>query len=510
MSGTPDSGGRLAEQPLLELRRIEKSFPGVKALRDMSLTLVRGSVHVICGENGAGKSTLVKIVNGVYQPDQGEIRIDGERVVLQDPSQARGHGIAMIFQELNFIPEMTVEQALFLGIEPLNRLRGIDWRKIRRATLALLAREHLAYEPTTLLKDLSVSDIQMLEILKAISCDARILIMDEPTSALTHKEVEILFQKVADLKSRGVGIIYISHRMDEIFRIADQITVLRDGALVETRPARELDIDTVIRLMVGRTLDSVYPPGTTKRLGEVMLEVEGFTRRPRFADVGFHIRAGEIVGLAGLMGAGRTEVARALFGLDPHESGTVKIRGKVARIRNVREAVSQSMALLSEDRRRYGLVGVRDVKENVTLASLARVIYGGWLHKKEERRLVSAVCDRMQVKTPSLSTTVSTLSGGNQQKVVFAKWMLRDPDILVLDEPTRGIDVGAKHEIYKIMTELAQEGKAILLISSELPELLGVSDRIYVMARGRVTGELRAEHASQEKVMRLATRIAEA
>jgi inositol transport system ATP-binding protein len=509
MSDTPDTFGRLTERPLLELRGIEKSFPGVKALRDMNLTLARGSIHVICGENGAGKSTLVKIVNGVYQPDRGQILIDGERVLLRDPSHARAHGIAMIFQELSFIPEMTVEELLFLGIEPLNRLRGIDWRKIRRITLELLARERLPYGPTTLLKDLSVSDVQMLEILKAVSCDSRILIMDEPTSALTDKEVDVLFRKVADLKAKGVGILYISHRMDEIFRIADEITVLRDGVHVETRPAAELDIDTVIRLMVGRTLDSVYPPRTAQRLGEVMLEVDHLTRRPRFADVGFHVRAGEIVGLGGLMGAGRTEVARALFGLDPYESGTVKIRGKLARIRNVREAVSHSMAMLSEDRRRYGLVGVRDVKENVTLAGLSRVIYGGWLHQAKERRLVSALCDRMQVRAPSLSTSVDALSGGNQQKVVFSKWMLRDPDILVLDEPTRGVDVGAKYEIYKIMIELAQEGKAILLISSELPELLGVSDRIYVMARGRVRGELLAKDASQEQVMRLATMAVE-
>jgi inositol transport system ATP-binding protein len=476
----------------------------------MSLTLPRGSVHVICGENGAGKSTLVKIVNGVYQPDCGEIRIDGERVALRDPFHARGHGIAMIFQELSFIPEMTVEQFLFLGVEPLNRWRGIDWGKIRRATRELLAAEHLPYGPTTRLKDLSVSDLQMLEILKAMASHCRILIMDEPTSALTNAEVEVLFQKIADLRTKGVGVLYISHRMDEIFRIADVVTVLRDGSHVATRPARELDVDTVIRLMVGRTLDNVYPPRTAKRIGEVALDVEHFTRRPRFVDVGFRVRAGEIVGLAGLMGAGRTEVARALFGLDPYESGSVKIRGRAVRIRSVSDAIERSLAMLSEDRRRYGLVSVRDVKENVTLAGLRRVIYGGWLHRTQERRLVSALCDRMQVRAPSLETTVGALSGGNQQKVVFAKWMLREPDILVLDEPTRGIDVGAKCEIYKIMFELAREGKAILLISSELPELLGVSDRIYVMAQGRITGELLAEDASQEQIMRLATRTVEA
>ncbi len=510
MPDIPDGGERSAERPLLELRGIDKSFPGVRALSGVSLTLRRGSVHVICGENGAGKSTLVKVVNGVYRPDRGEILIDGRPVVLGDPFHARRHGIAMIFQELNFIPEMTVEESLFLGVEPLNRLRGIDWRRIRRGALALLERERLTYGPTARLKDLSVSGLQMLEILKAVSSDCRILIMDEPTSALSDREVEALFQKIADLKAKGVGILYISHRMDEIFRIADEVTVMRDGARVATRPASGLDVDTVIRLMVGRALDNVHPPRAARRPGEVMLEVEHLTRRPRFVDVGFYVRAGEIVGLGGLMGAGRTEVARALFGLDPYEGGVVKIRGETARIRSVRDAVARSMAMLSEDRRRYGLVGVRDVKENVTLAGLARVIYGGRLHRTHERRLVSALCDRMSVKAPSLSTRVGALSGGNQQKVVFAKWMLREADILILDEPTRGIDVGAKCEIHKIMIELAQEGKAILLISSELPELLGVSDRIYVMAEGHVTGELGAADASQEKVMRLATRQVEA
>jgi inositol transport system ATP-binding protein len=497
----------MVEAPLLELRHIEKSFPGVKALRDMSLTVRQGSVHVICGENGAGKSTLVKIVNGVHQPDAGEIRMRGERVVIRDPIDARRQRIAMIFQELNYIPEMTIEQALFLGVEPLNRLRGIDWRRIRRETLGLLGREGLSYRPETRLRDLSVSDIQMLEILKAVSFESSVIIMDEPTSALTNAEVERLFAKIADLKAKGVGIIYISHKMDEIFRIADDITVIRDGSHIETRPARAFDIETVIRLMVGRTIEDVYPPRPAKTLGGVALEVEGLTQAPRFSDVHLQVRAGEIVGLAGLMGAGRTELARAIFGLDRFDRGTVKVHGRAVRIRSVQDAVSHSIAMLSEDRRRYGLIPVRDVKENVALAGLERVIHGGRLHRREERALVSGLCRRMNVKTPSLETTVDALSGGNQQKIVLAKWMLRDPRILLLDEPTRGIDVGAKLEIYKLMGELAQEGKAILLISSELPELLGVCDRIYVMAKGRIRGELVAGEASQESIMTLATTV---
>jgi len=497
----------MSDHPLLELKGIEKSFPGVKALRDMNLTVRRGTVHVICGENGAGKSTLVKIVNGVYQPDAGEIWMDGERVEIRDPIHARERKIAMIFQELNYIPEMTIEQSLFLGVEPLNRLRGVDWRAIRQRTLALMEREQLSYEPTTRLRDLSVSDIQMLEILKAVSFESNVIIMDEPTSALTNHEVEVLFGKIADLKAKGAAVIYISHKMDEIFRIADDITVIRDGAHIETRPAREFDIETVIRLMVGRTIDNIYPPRVQKQVGEVALEVAGLTQRPRFRGVDLQVRTGEIVGLAGLMGAGRTEVARALFGLDPIDGGAVRIGGKPVRIRSVHDAIAHSMVMLSEDRRRYGLVPVRDVKENVSLAGLERVIHGGRLHRAEERSLVSALCKRMNVKTPTLETTVDALSGGNQQKVVFAKWMLRDPRILLLDEPTRGIDVGAKFEIYKIMMELAQEGKAILLISSELPELLGVCDRIYVMAKGRLTGELSAAEATQESIMKLATAV---
>jgi inositol transport system ATP-binding protein len=497
----------MAEAPLLELRHIEKSFPGVKALRDMSLTVRRGTVHVICGENGAGKSTLVKIVNGVYQPDAGEIRIDGRRVVIRDPIQARRHRIAMIFQELNYIPEMTIEQSLFLGVEPLNRLRGIDWRRIRRDTLELMRSEGLSYRPTTRLRDLSVSDIQMLEILKAVSFESSVIIMDEPTSALTNTEVERLFAKIADLKAKGVGVIYISHKMDEIFRIADDITVIRDGSHIETRPARDFDIETVIRLMVGRTIEDVYPPRPVKTVGEVALELEGLTQAPRFSDVHLQVRTGEIVGLAGLMGAGRTEVARAVFGLDPIDAGTIKVKGRPVRIRSVNDAVAHSIAMLSEDRRRFGLVPVRDVKENVALAGLERIIHGGWLHRAQERSLVSGLCRRMNVKTPTLETTVDALSGGNQQKVVLAKWMLRDPEILLLDEPTRGIDVGAKLEIYKIMGELAQEGKAILLISSELPELLGVCDRIYVMAKGRIRGELSLPQATQESIMTLATTV---
>jgi inositol transport system ATP-binding protein len=476
----------------------------------MTFSVTRGSVHVICGENGAGKSTLVKIINGIYQPDAGEIRFDGKAVSIRNPLEAKKLKIYMISQELNYIPELTVEQSLYLTQEPRNRIGGVDWKAMRKGALELLKREGLPYSPDTKLKDLSVSDIQMLEILKAVSQDSNIIIMDEPTSAITAKEVDVLFEKIAELKSKGVGIIYISHRLDELFRIADVISVIRDGALVETRPASAFDVDGVIQLMVGRVITNVYPPRCDKTIGDVALEVEGFTDGTRFHDVSFNLRKGEILGFSGLMGAGRTEVVRSIFGLDPYTAGSIRVAGKEVRVASVRDGIRNGIAMLSEDRKRYGIVQVRDVKENTGLSSLEKFFYGGRCHARKERDLISSVCSRMRVKTPTLETTIDALSGGNQQKVIFAKWMLRDPEILILDEPTRGIDVGAKYEIYKIIQELAAEGKAVLIISSDLPELIGVCDRVYVMSKGRITGELGQEEFSQERIMKYATMGADA
>ncbi|MGI6148904.1 MAG: sugar ABC transporter ATP-binding protein [Firmicutes bacterium] len=488
----------------LEMRGIEKSFPGVKALSNVNFTVKQGSVHGLCGENGAGKSTLMKILNGVYQPDAGQILIDGEEVRITSPLDARRLGIAMIFQELNYIPEITIEEFLFLGREPVNRFGGVDWKKIRQDTIKLLQAEGLHYDPTTQLKDLSVSDIQVLEILKALSENADIIIMDEPTSAITEREVDSLFEKILRLKAKGVSIIYISHKMDELFRITDTITVLRDGSVIDTRPTHELNPDTIITLMVGRKIQNIYPKEDVP-VGEVLLEVKGLTSRGMFADVSFTARAGEIVGIAGLMGAGRTEVVRALFGLDPYDSGTILVRGRAVEVRDVRTAIQNGIAMLSEDRRRFGIVGVRSVTENAVLPNLSRFIYGGRLHQRKERAEVSAHFQAMNVKTPDLDTAIDALSGGNQQKVLLAKWMISEPDILILDEPTRGIDVGAKHEIYRLMTKLAAQGKAIVMVSSELMELLGMCDRIYVMAAGRIAGELQRDEFSEESIMKLAT-----
>lgn len=487
----------------LEVRNINKSFPGVRALDNVSLRVRKGSVLVLCGENGAGKSTLMKIIDGVYQPDSGEILIDGKKVNIRNPIQARALGISMIFQELNYIPEMTVEESLFCGRWPM-RNGHIDWRIVRSRTLELLKQENLSYSATMKMKDLSISDIQMLEILKAISIDSSIIIMDEPTSAISEREVARLFNKIEDLRTRGKSIIYISHKMDEVFRIADDISVLRDGKVVDTRARGDFSIDEVIALMVGRKLDTHYPKRTV-RIGDEVLVVEGLSSGKLFRNIDFSVRCGEIVGFAGLMGAGRTEIMRAIFGLDSYLSGEIKVSGKEVSIDSPSDAIRAGIAMLSEDRRRFGVVPVRSIRENVGLANLKLFFRGGYFHRAVEADTIGKICSEMDVKAPSLSTTVEELSGGNQQKVVLGKWLLCDTKILILDEPTRGIDVGAKYEIYKLMEDLAERGKALVMVSSELPELIGMCDRIYIMCKGEIVGELQREDFNQEKIMRLAT-----
>ena len=492
------------EQPIkLRVSGIEKSFPGVKALSNIDFAVKKGTVHVLCGENGAGKSTLMKIINGIYQPDKGQIFIDEKPVKINNPMQARNLGISMIFQEMNFVSEMSVEENIFLGRLPVTKF-GVNWKQVRAYTKQLLEDENLPYTPDMKLKSLKVSDIQMLEIIKAISYQSDIIIMDEPTSAITQKEVDILFNKIAQLKAQGVCIVYISHKMDEIFKIADEITVIRDGAVVSSLPADQTDVNTVIAHMVGRELSGDFPKEEVT-IGETLLEAENFSGEA-FQNVNFSLKRGEIIGFAGLMGAGRTEVMRALFGLDKGH-GTIKRSGKPILIHNVHESIKNGLAMLSEDRRRYGIVPVRSVSENATLSSLKRVIYKGFWHGKKERELVSNLFGRMRVKTPSLETSIQALSGGNQQKVILSKWMMVDPEILILDEPTRGIDVGAKYEIYKLVSEMAKEGKGIIMVSSELPELIGMCDRIYVMANGTITGHLTREEFSQEGIMRYATGV---
>lgn len=497
----------MSEEIKLQVSRIEKSFPGVKALDKIDFSVRKGTVHVLCGENGAGKSTLMKIINGIYQPDSGEIFIDGNSVKINNPIQARKLGISMIFQEMNYVPEMSIEENLFLGNLPVNRFGNVDWKKVRKDSVELinnLMGEDFPYAPDTKLKDLTVSEIQMLEITKAVSHNSSIIIMDEPTSAITQKEVELLFDKIKTLKEQGVSIIYISHKLDEIFRIADDITVFRDGTVVGTQPAAELDIETVIAMMVGRKLTNVYPKEEVS-IGDEIFKVSDLESEGNFNNINFHLRRGEIVGFSGLMGAGRTEVMRAVFGLDPVDYGEIHIDQEKVSINRPCDSINKGLVMLSEDRRRYGIIPVRSVKENCTLSYLKKIIYGGWLHRKKEEDVVSMLFSKMRVKTPTLETRIEALSGGNQQKVLLAKWMLRDPEILIVDEPTRGIDVGAKFEIYKLMTELVKEGKSVIMVSSELPELIGMCDRIYVMNKGTISGEIERSEFSQELIMKYAT-----
>ena len=454
---------------------VEKSFPGVKALSGIDFAVRKGTVHALCGENGAGKSTLMKIIMGLYQADKGQIYLDEKPVTIKNPIQAMEMGISMVAQELNYVPELSVEENLFLGRLPVNRFGKVDWRKIRRDARQFLKDENLPYEPTQKLKTLTVSDIQMLEIIKAVTNNAQ-----------------------------GISIIYISHKMEEVFRIADDITVLRDGAVVSTDRAEDLDLDTVIARMVGRKLDNVYPKETVP-IGDKALEIKGFSQKDLFEDINFHVAKGEIVGFAGLVGAGRTETMRAIFGLDPHDSGQVFINGKEAKIKCPHDSIQQKMVMLSESRRDDGIIPVRSVMENASLASLEKIIYKGYTHKAKEKQSVKESFEKMHVKTPTLDTAISTLSGGNQQKVLLARWLLCEPDIMILDEPTRGIDVGAKFEIYKLITDIVKEGKAVIMVSSELPELIGMCDRIYIMCQGKISGCINREEFSQEVIMRYAT-----
>ena len=495
----------MGETIKMELRHVSKSFPGVKALDDVSFQLKKGSVHVLCGENGAGKSTLMKVLYGLYHPDAGEIIIDGEKVHIASPADARKYKISMVFQELSFVPDMTLEENLFLGRWHKKNPLKMDWKRIRRETEALLEKEGLDYAPDTMLRNMSVSNIQMLEILKAISFNAEILIMDEPTSSISNQEVEFLIQKIKDLRDRGMSIIYISHKMDEIFRIADEITVLRDGKTITTLDKDETNVDEIIELMVGRKLENQYPKVSIE-IGEELLRVEKLAKDNVFEDISFHVRKGEIVGFAGLVGAGRTEVMNTVFGMEKYNSGQIFLNGKQIQVKNIRSAIEQGVTMVTEDRRRFGIIPVRSVLENAALATLKKYFYKGWSHKKKEREEAAEVFGKVRVKAPSMETPIMNLSGGNQQKVILAKWMLCDSgQVIIMDEPTRGIDVGAKKEIYELMNILAESGKGIIMISSELPELIGMCDRIYVMREGKISGCLEErELFTQERIMSFA------
>ena len=492
---------------LVEAKDISKSFPGVRALSGARFELLPGEVHALMGENGAGKSTLMKILAGIYARDSGEIRYDGALVDFAGPREAQQAGIGIIHQELQLMNHLTVAQNIFIGREP-KRAFGLllDDDRLNRDASALLAHLNLSIDPRTVVGGLTVAKQQMVEIAKALSFNSRVLIMDEPTAALNNAEIAELFKMIRELKSRGVGIIYISHKMDELKQIGDRVTVLRDGEYVGTVDAATTGMATIIGMMVGRTISDERLAGSG-RPGEVALDVRRLECGPLVRDVSFSVRRGEILGFAGLMGAGRTEVARAVFGADRLQSGEIFVHGKRCAVRTPEHAVAAGIGYLSEDRKRFGLALGMDVEANVVMSNLSRYLsFAGFLKSKPMRRAAEKFIRLLNIRTPSAAQEVRLLSGGNQQKVVVAKWLDRDCDILFFDEPTRGIDVGAKSEIYKLLRTLADQGKAIVMISSELPEILRMSDRIIVMCEGRITGELAAEQATQERIMELATR----
>lgn len=491
--------------PLLEMKDIDKSFSGVKVLEQVQFSLEAGEVHALMGENGAGKSTLMKILNGIYSRDNGTVRIKGTEQSISSPSAAQELGIVMIHQELNLIPHLTVMENIFLGREfTFGPTRLIRWGKMKQESVRYLSQLGLEIHPETLVGDLSVGQQQLVEIAKALSMNTEILVLDEPTAALTDREIEGLFQVILSLKERGVGMIYISHRMEEIFRICDRITVMRDGRYVGTEEVAHTDMDQIVKMMVGREIKDRFPKVEIE-FGEEKLKVENLSQKGVLHDISFSVRAGEIVGIAGLMGAGRTELAKALFGVTPVDSGQIILQGKPVQIRKPMDAIRAGLALVTEDRKDEGLILSMSVRDNLGMTSLAAVSKLGFLNDTKEDELAESMITSLRIKTPNSGQEVGSLSGGNQQKVVIGKWLATKPEVFILDEPTRGVDIGAKKEIYDLMNRLASEGVAILMISSELPEVLGMSDRILVMREGKLTGHFNREEATQEKIMKCAT-----
>ncbi|MDF2399166.1 ATP-binding cassette domain-containing protein [Pseudomonas sp. 3MA1] len=493
-----------AEPYLLEVINVSKGFPGVVALSDVQLRVRPGTVLALMGENGAGKSTLMKIIAGIYQPDAGELRLKGRPVVFDTPLAALQSGIAMIHQELNLMPHMSIAENIWIGREQLNGLRLIDHRAMHRCTSQLLERLRIDLDPEEQVGNLSIAERQMVEIAKAVSYDSDVLIMDEPTSAITDKEVAHLFSIIADLKAQGKGIIYITHKMNEVFAIADEVAVFRDGAYIGLQRADSLDGDSLISMMVGRELSQLFPQ-RDKPIGELLLKVRDLRLDGVFDGVSFDLHAGEILGIAGLMGSGRTNVAETLFGITPSDGGEIVLDGQPLRIGDPHRAIEKGLALLTEDRKLSGLFPCLSVLENMEVAVLPHYAGGGFIQQKALRALCEDMCRKLRVKTPSLEQCIDTLSGGNQQKALLARWLMTKPRILILDEPTRGIDVGAKAEIYRLIAALASEGMAVIMISSELPEVLGMSDRVMVMHEGELMGILDRSEATQERVMQLAS-----
>ena len=496
-----------AGELLVEMEGISKDFPGVHALRDARFELRAGEVHALVGENGAGKSTLMKILAGVYRKDAGRVRIKGADVDIPTPRAAQQMGIAIIHQELSLMPHLTAAQNIFIGREPHGRLAFLlDDHALNEQTRKLFERLHLKLNPQTKVGRMTVAQQQMVEIAKALSLDAAVVIMDEPTATLTEVEIEELFRIISHLRESGVGVVHISHRLEELKRISDRVTVMRDGQYIATVETKDATIGRIIQMMVGRTIFEAAPDVPEVADPNVVLEVRDLTRGRVIRNVSFTVRRGEILGIAGLVGAGRTEVARAVFGADRADTAEIRVHGKSVRINSPSDAVRHGIGYLSEDRKRYGLALSMDVEANIVLATLRRFARAfGRVDERLTRSTAQQLVQRLAIKTPSLSQRVRNLSGGTQQKVVVAKWLTANTDILIFDEPTRGIDIGAKNEIYHLLNELARQGKAIVMISSELPEVLRMSHRIVVMCEGRITGELSARGATQEQIMTYAT-----
>jgi rhamnose transport system ATP-binding protein len=489
---------------ILELKNISKSFSGVEVLHHVSLALRPGEVHALLGENGAGKSTLVKVITGVHQPDSGEVLLDGGPVHFRDTWETRQAGITAIYQELSLFPDLDVAENIFAGYQPTAAGGRIDWRKLYKKANELLNSLGVHLDLRQKARSLSIAQQQMVEIARAFSLNARILIMDEPTSSLTLNEVADLFRLVRRLREEGKAIIFISHRLEELFEIADRVTVLRDGTYVDTRSMKDVTRDDLIRMMVGRTISNLFPKQDVKA-GEVVLETENLTRAGAFRDISFTLRKGEILGMAGLVGAGRTNVARAIFGVEPATGGRIKIDGREVTVTSPQQAIGLGLAYVPEDRQLHGLIPAMHITSNISLPMLREFSRSGWLNFKKERRASYEAARQMEVRANNIWQRARELSGGNQQKVVLAKWLATQPCILILDEPTRGIDVGTKAAVHALMSKLASEGMAILMISSELPEVLGMSDRILVMHEGQMTAQFTREKATQEKIIAAAT-----
>ncbi len=494
----------MKEQYYLRMSNISKSFPGVKALSNVNLEVKKGEVHALMGENGAGKSTLLKILSGAYTKDEGQIYINGTLIEDMNPKKAEELGISIIYQEFSSLPHLSIAENIFLGRQPQKKNGFLDWKKCYQDSTELLKRVGLEVDPRIPVSKLKVAEQQMVEIAKALSKKAQIIVMDEPTAPLTQREIDNLFSVIRELKRQQVSVIYVSHRLTEIKEICDCITVLRDGCYVGKAMVKDIEIRDMIRMMVGRELKDMYPKSQTEP-GEPVLEVANLSTQDKLHDIHLHVRKGEILGIAGLVGSGRTELVRAIFGADQKTSGTIKINGNIVDIKSPRDAISKRIGLVPEDRKKQGLVLMMNIKENTTLASLKSLIHWGKLNLKREWELADEYQKKLHIAAPNVYETSANLSGGNQQKVVLGKWLCADCTLLMIDEPTRGIDVGAKVEIYELMKELVESGIGILMISSEMPELMGVCDRIIVMHEGHIRGELKQNEFSEEKIMAYAS-----